>query len=278
MTVLSHDRLVEAANALPPLPDTFIQLQKLFADPEYKSRDVVRTVELDPALTGRALKLANSVAYGVGNIDTVQRAVARLGAGTITALAIVAAVQPPASLDLSAFGLTPESYWSHSVAVLAFAEELIARRIGNFGNALMTAALIHDFGKILMVPEMSPEQIDAIRRMDQQLSAVDQEMIVLGVNHAEITAIIAQSWGLSERLVRAVQCHHNPGEFEEPICHALNIANQLAWRVEGCGVDLQREAGSLATSMRVVQIGNEQMETLLDAGSARLFEIQESYR
>jgi hypothetical protein len=30
--------------------------------------------------------------------------------------------------------------------------------------------------------------------------------------------------------------------------------------------------------MRVVQIGNEQMETLLDAGSARLFEIQESYR
>lgn len=195
MTVLSHGRLVEAANALHPLPDTFIQLQKLFADPEYKSRDVVRTVELDPVLTGRALKLANSAAYGIGNIDTTQQAVARLGAGTITALAIVAAAQPPTDLDLSAFGLTPESYWSHSVTVLAFAEELVARRIGSFGNALMTAALIHDFGKILMVPEMRPEHIDAISRMDKQLSAVDQEMIILGVNHAEVTAIVAQSWG-----------------------------------------------------------------------------------
>ena len=277
MKVLSGDRLVEAANTLPPLPETFVRLQKLFSDPEYSSRDVVRAVELDPVLTGRALQLANSATYGLGNINTTQHAVARLGAGTITALAIIASAQPPADLDLSAFDLTPRSYWTHSVTVLAFAEELISRRFGNFGNELLTAALLHDFGKLLLAPQLNPEQIDQIAGMDQQLPAVDRELIVLGVNHAEVTAIIAQSWGLSERLVRAVQHHHHPGEFEDPICHGLNIANQLAWRVEGYGVELEREATAFANSMSALQINDEQLELLLEAGLARLFNIQESY-
>jgi putative nucleotidyltransferase with HDIG domain len=277
MTILSRDRLVEAANALPPLPDTFVQLQMLFADPDYKMRDLVRAVELDSVLTGRAMKLANSAAYGLGNIDTTQQAVARLGAGAITALAVLASAQPPHDLNLRAFGLTPASYWSHSVAVLAFAEEMLARRIVTFGNTLLTAALIHDFGKLLMAPMLGQDQIDTIGRLEWQLPAVDQEMIALGINHAEVTAIIAQSWGLSERLVRAVEYHHNPGELEDPMCHALNIANQLAWQVEGYGHDLEREADACATSMSALQINGEQMELLLEAGSARLIDIQESY-
>ena len=77
MTALNHDRLIESVKAIPPLPDTFVQLQKLFADPGYKRRDLVRAVELDSVLTGRVLKLANSAAYGVGNIDTTQQAFSR---------------------------------------------------------------------------------------------------------------------------------------------------------------------------------------------------------
>ena len=73
MTVLSHDRLVEAVNALPPLPDTFIQLQKSFSDPDYEMRDVIRAVQLDPVLTGKALRLANSAAYGNGGVNTTQQ-------------------------------------------------------------------------------------------------------------------------------------------------------------------------------------------------------------
>lgn len=277
MTVLSRDRLVEAANALPPLPDSFVQLQQLFSDPEYSSRDVVQVVELDPVLAGRAIRLANSAAYGLVNINTTQQAVARLGAATITALAIIGSAQPPANLDLSAFGLTPRSYWKHSVTVLAFAEELIAGRFHNFGNELMTAALLHDFGKLLLAPEMDQEQVRQMSKMDRQLSAVEREEIVLGVNHAEITAIIAESWGLSERLIHAVKYHHNPENFEDPVCHGLNIANQLAWRHEGRHRDLEREARSLAASRKAIGIDDVQYKELFDTGSSRLLQILECY-
>ena len=154
---------------------------------------------------------------------------------------------------------------------------MLAQRIVTLGNTLLTAALIHDFGKLLMAPMLGQEQIDAVGQLDQQLPAIDQEMIALGVNHAEVTVIIANSWGLSERIVRAVRYHHNPGEFEDSMCHALNIANQMAWRVEGYGVDSEREAEAFATSMSVLKMNNENVVALLETGSARLVEIQESY-
>ena len=73
------------------------------------------------------------------------------------------------------------------------------------------------------------------------MRAVDREMAVLGVNHAEVTVVVAQACNLLDTLMYASLHHHNPEMSITMICHGLNVANHLSWRLEKRNVDLSAE-------------------------------------
>ena len=277
MTLLNHESLVKTAYDLPPLPQTVLLLSDLFADPNYKLKDVERAVALDPSLAGKLLRLANSSIHGANQVGSTMEAIVRLGSGTVRAIAIAMSVRPGQGLDLSAFGLTPETYWKHCVTVLTFAEEMASKRIAAFGENFSTAALLHDFGKLVLAEHLKPEHREMLKRGSSECSMVQLESRVLGVNHAEVTAVVTQSWDLPEDLVKAVQHHHNPAQFDHPMCHGLNIANQLAWRVESRDTELEQESENLATSMAALGLASAQLDGILKEGAIRLQETMEIY-
>ena len=277
MSHLNHEALVKTANELPPLPQAVIRLSELFADPDYEINDVVRAVELDSTLTGRLLRLANSSLYGPGRVGAIGEAVVRLGSGTVRSIAIASSVRPKRELDLSAFGLTPESYWTHCIAVLSFAEELAAQRVANFGNDLSTAALLHDFGKLVLSEHLTTEHVEGLQRMDPAMPSTDLEFRVLSVNHAEVSAVVAQAWNLPDHLVRAVQYHHSVEHYDEPICHGLNIANQLAWRMESREFELERESDNRQKSATALKLTDDKLDSVFAKGTERYKETLDVY-
>ncbi|MCP4172110.1 MAG: HDOD domain-containing protein [Fuerstiella sp.] len=277
MTPLNHESLVKTAYELPPLPQTVLLLSDLFADPNYKLKDVERAVALDPALAGKLLRLANSSIHGTSQVGSTMDAIVRLGSGTVRAIAVAMSVRPGHDMDLSAFGLTADTYWSHCVAVLTFAEELTAQRVADFGDEFSTAALLHDFGKLVLAKHLTPEHSEALRSGDPEASATDHESRVLGVNHAEVGGVVAQSWELPRDLVRAVQYHHNPSAFDHPMCHGLNIANQLAWRLESRNNELEQESENRTASMAALGLTTTSMDRVLKEGCVRLQETMEIY-
>jgi putative nucleotidyltransferase with HDIG domain len=275
--LLNHESLVKTAYDLPPLPQTVLLLSDLFADPNYKLQDVERAVALDPSLAGKLLRLANSSIHGANQVGSTMEAIVRLGSGTVRAIAIAMSVRPGQGLDLSAFGLTPETYWKHCVTVLTFAEEMASKKVAAFGENFSTAALLHDFGKLVLSEHLTPEHREMLQRGSSECSMVQHESRVLSVNHAEVTAVVTQSWDLPEDLVMAVQHHHNPAEFDHPMCHGLNIANQLAWRVESRDAELEQESENLATSMAALGLTSTQLDSILKEGAIRLQETMEIY-
>ncbi len=277
MTLLNHESLVKTAYDLPPLPQTVLLLSDLFADPNYKLKDVERAVALDPSLAGKLLRLANSSIHGVNQVGSTMEAIVRLGSGTVRAIAIAMSVRPGQGLDLSAFGLTPETYWRHCVTVLTFAEEMASKKVARFGENFSTAALLHDFGKLVLSEHLTPEHREILRSGTSECSMIAHEARVLCVNHAEVTAVVTQSWDLPEDLVKAVQHHHSPAEFDHPMCHGLNIANQLAWRLESRDAQLEQESENLALSMEALRMTSEQLNSVLRGGSVRLEETMEIY-
>ena len=272
-----HEQLIKAANELPPMPQAVVRLTEIIADPDYAIKDVVRVVELDPALAGKLLRMANSVMYGSGRVGTISEAIVRVGAGTVRTLALAASVKPKKNLDLSAFGYTPDSYWKHCVAVLCFAEEMAAQRLAHFGDDFTTAALLHDFGQLVLAKHMSPEQAEALSSLDPTLPAVDRESIILGVNHAEVTAVVTQAWNLPETIVKAVQYHHSPEQHDTPLCHGLNLANQLAWQLEERNFELAREFENRLASRSALNVSEDQMTHLLERGRHRMEVAMEVY-
>ena len=124
MKQLSHNDLVSAANDLGPLPRSFTRLSAIFGNEEYSLADVVGVIETDGALAGRVFRAANSPLYGGEAVGSVRGAIARIGTATILSMAMMNSLRQKWDIDLSCFGMTTESYWHHSVAVLCFAEQI----------------------------------------------------------------------------------------------------------------------------------------------------------
>ena len=274
---LDHEKIMETINALPPLPPSVTRLNQLFADPDYEFKDVVRAVELDPSLSGKLMHLANSASYGPGKVSSIGEAVVRLGGSTIRATAMAECVRPPVDLDMSTFGLSPSTYWRHSAAVVCFSEELMAQRVASFGTEFGLAAILHDFGKVVLAGHLTAEHVYFLHQEDPDLSASELEQAILSLNHAEVSAAVAQAWELPEHVVKAIQYHHSPDIIDTTLCHGLNIANHLAWQLEGNEYCFENEAARRTTSMEALGITTEKLATIATAGAQRVEEALEAY-
>ncbi|MEZ6132889.1 MAG: HDOD domain-containing protein [Planctomycetaceae bacterium] len=272
-----HEDLVASANSLPPLPQTVCRLNEILADPEYDLGQVISTLEIDGVLIGKLLKLANSAVYGQRPVTGVRQAVIRLGEGTVKAVAIAASLRPPKAIDLSAFGLTPDSYWQHSIAVMCFAEALAALSVADFTMDFPTAGLFHDFGKLVLSKHLTPAHVLALENLSPMLRPVDREHAVLTVNHAEVTALVSQAWKLPDSLRLAVQYHHAPSDCGSPMCHGLNLANQLAWRLEERESEHETDIAVKAESLNALGVTEEQLEAAYFDGLERFESAQECF-
>jgi putative nucleotidyltransferase with HDIG domain len=275
--LLDHEQLMKTAASLPPLPSSVVRLNRLFEGPSPQPEDVVRAVEQVPDLGSRLLHLASPVDCGAEKSDVIRQAVARLGAGTVRAVAMAQSTRPAASQDLSAFDLTPTSYWQHTIAVICLGEELCRQQIVDIANDFPLAALLHDFGKVILSQHLTQEHIDALHDQFPGLPAYEVEGLLLSVNHAEVSAVVAQGWDLPDFLVKSIQYHHSPRQYGHPLCHGLNVANQLAWRLQNREDDLRRECNTFSESLEILGIAPGQVNAILERGASRLQQTLEAY-
>ena len=109
MLQVCHDTIVQTANDLPALPEVVMRLSEIMADPDFRYQDVVAALQLEPVIASRQLQMANSPLYGTGRVTTIHEAAVRLGVDTVRSIALSDVARPSADLDLSAFGMTPQT-------------------------------------------------------------------------------------------------------------------------------------------------------------------------
>jgi putative nucleotidyltransferase with HDIG domain len=223
-------RVTEAMVALPTLPLVASRLLEAVARPDTDSATVGRILALDPALTARTLRLANSDFYGfprkVGSVDL---AVVVLGANTIRDLVLSASIFP----SLDGPDGTMEGLWNHSLACGVAARSLADRRRYRLSGEAYAAGILHDIGKVVL-RQADPDRFQAVLAMarDQEQPMEEAERGLFGSTHAEVGAWLAERWGLPAELVEAIACHHRPeAAVRNPELAALvHVANCLTER------------------------------------------------
>ena len=234
---ISADALAETARSLPPLPNTTSQIIAILGDPLFEVSDLIKIIALDQVLTAKLLRMANSASSAASRpASTVGEAIVRLGSGAIMALALSASGKPSAETNLTPFGLTTESYWRHCVASVAAADELASRRIARFGSGFSAAALLHDFGKLILTQHLTPERIELMSEFvgtHPGLNFIDAEREILGVDHAVAGAMVTRHWNLPEEISLAIENHHNPTNWEHDLWNGIILANQIALENDG---------------------------------------------
>lgn len=202
---------VTANTRLVSLPEVYLRLKELLAEPDFSMADVAMIIGQDPALTTRLLRLVNSPYFGLAaKIDTVFRAISMLGTRQVHDLALATSVahsfagMPSGVMDMPTF-------WRRSVFCGLVSRGLAKAAGVQDGERLFVAGLLRDIGHLVMyqtVPEPCKEAMLSAGQREQPLYLVERELI--GIDYARVGGVLMRQWQLPNSLREATEFHIEP--------------------------------------------------------------------
>jgi putative nucleotidyltransferase with HDIG domain len=205
--------ILKLVERMPAFPQGVTKVLELTARPECAPKELVKVIEHDPVMTMKILKLVNSAFFGLSRpITSINHGVVFVGINTIKNLA----------LTIAAIGMLPErnaagfkmnEFLMHSLGVAGVTKRL-ASTLGVPDKEVtdyFVAGLLHDFGKVVLAqfkPEQFRQALDVAG--EGMLSLAEAEQEILGIDHAEIGAMLADTWKLPPALGQCIRFHHAP--------------------------------------------------------------------
>lgn len=210
--MLTLKELMRRVRDLPPLPGAALKLLVLCRDPEVPLRDIVAVIEVEPALTLRVLRLANSPFYGLERkVATVRDAVVSLGADAIVNCVLAGCLAHLFSLAGRGYSRTPEDAWRHAVGTAVCAQGLAERCDRSLEAQAFTCGLLHDIGKTVLATRPETERLRILPLAEREgISFLEAERAVLGFDDAEAGAALAEHWNLPGEIVEAIRWQYEP--------------------------------------------------------------------
>ena len=290
------EQLVDRTTELVTLPDVYLRVQQVLADPDHCLDDLVRVLRVDPAMTATLLRLANSAFFGVqARVATVHRAINLLGAQQVHDLLLASAVA-------GAFRASPDDrfdmdrFWQRSVLCGA-AARVLAQRCGVLdGERLFVEGLLHDLGHMVMYQRVPDQAAGALAlAVERAMPLHEAEEQLLGFSHAEVGARLCRRWHLPPSLCATVRHHVRPagaGDYRMEAC-IVHVGAGLAaaadparvwppapvdaaaWETLGlspdCLAGVRTEAEEAKANLKRSRIKAEQLEQEAAAAMALLF-------
>lgn len=244
--------ILHSVESFPSLSASAPKLMTLLFDLETNVDQMEETLRYDPGLTANILKLTNSAYFGFsGKIGSVRQAIVILGRQNLIKLVITSCVKAMIDKEVLGYELTPGQLWRHSTAVSVAAEGLVRELKIKECDLIYTAALLHDVGKLVLdrfvLKGISPIEAATERGLPFDV-AVHQ---VLGINHAEIGAMMLKKWCFPNDIIQAVRWHHEPegADSHNQLVDIVHVADVLCLML-GYGVGregLQYRSSSAST-------------------------------
>jgi putative nucleotidyltransferase with HDIG domain len=255
------DRILATVKSVPSLPSVVMKLRKYLNDPEVSFDELAKVIQYDPGLTANVLQLANSAYFGwSGTISSIKGAISRLGTNRIFQMVLCMSVAPLVSKPIKGYDMDAGSLWEHSIAVAVCAEQLAKKLKMEEASDAFTAGLLHDMGKVVLgtFVEVDDQPIREIVESDS-LAFNEAERMVLGVDHAEVAAVLLEDWQLPADVVASARWHHEPnhaGEDYQNMVDLVHVADILCLNVGwGAGSDgLQYRLNEKASTRLGIEI------------------------
>ncbi len=196
-----------ALSTLPPLPAIALRILELVSKEGADLRDIVRSIQSDPAFAVELLRAANSARYGFAEpVLSLHQATLSLGLDFVKSLAITVALRAYMKNALKIPAL--RRCWRHSVACALLAEEL-ASACNVKAEPVYTAGLLHDVGRMGLL-SAHPNEYSNVLGVSAEfaLDVLKCERDLFDVDHCEAGAWLAEDWKLPQALSEVAARHH----------------------------------------------------------------------
>lgn len=237
-----REDIIAKAKALPQMPSGVQRIMAYLGRQDANINELAKLIEYDPGLTANVLRMANSALFGgYGQIATVRDALFRMGMKRIYQLVIATGIAPRARGEVKGYGLAPGELLRHSVAVAVGAERLAQALCIQAPPHTFTAGLLSNIGKTVLGEFLEVDATPIMERAAQENISFEQaERRYLGIDHAELGAILLEHWGLPQAIVLCVRWRLDPCSTPErdaglDLIHMGHVMATMAGI--GCGVD-----------------------------------------
>lgn len=213
------EEILKKIKQLPPLPESAMQIEAVYQDPDSSFNDMVKILEKDPLLTADILKAANSPLYGFSReINAISQAVGLFGMGTVRGFALASIVKKSFSLDLSPYGINNDMFSALSKKQHGLVTSWCIRKENKLLGVLSPAAFLVEIGKVLIAQQIiadgkQEEFRDALAKLGDVEAAERQ---VVGTDTPEVSATIFGQWKFEAGLVDVLGHCMSPKESENP--------------------------------------------------------------
>jgi len=230
MKPLSEQEILDYVEKMPAFPKSVTKIIELTSSMDSSAKDIIAVIEGDPVMTGKILQVMNSAFYSLPNkITSIHRALVIIGLNTIKNLAISVAVIGVLKPYKKA-GFDSDLFLEHSFATAVLCKMLAERQGVSLleSSDYFIAGLLHDFGKIVFaefVPDLFKQALEESSVNNTSLHLAEAKYI--GLDHAQVSYVLALKWGLSESLAESIKLHHQ-NTPEDLLSSCIFTANQIA--------------------------------------------------
>jgi putative nucleotidyltransferase with HDIG domain len=224
------ENIIDQVQSLPTLPSLALDVMMMAENPESSLADIALILQKDPAIASKILKIANSAFYGYRRkVNNLQSALLILGLREVKTIVLGVSIVNLFKSSNPEEGYNHQLLWMHSAVVAQIARSL-AFKTSLFDLELeaFTVGLIHDIGKIVLDQFRHHDFLKVIQLVQQEgdLTFLEAENRILGVNHAQIGGWLAHKWLFPLELAEAIEYHHNPQESKHS--HILASLTHMA--------------------------------------------------
>ena len=221
---------------LPTLPAPLDALSEVMNDPKANVEDAARVISADQASAFKVLKFVNSAYFGMPRrVDSISRAIVIMGFEEVRNLILASSVIDSFSDVDDSSPFRPKEFWSHSIAV-----GLLSRMIGSESGFKKTenffvSGILHDVGKLVLFLAAKEKFCEAqeLAQSEGRL-ARDTEVEVLGMDHSQAGALLADRWRVPEPIKNVIRHHHHgtlPGT-RDALVSAVHVSDVVARMLE----------------------------------------------
>jgi len=227
--------LIQRIRNLPTFSPVMQRINAVMANRSSSALDIVNAIKLDPAVSGKVLRLANSAYVGIPRtVSSLHNAVVLLGNKRVHSLVMASTLLSSFGVKYSPSALDLKRYWMHSFAV-ALAAEALAKHLTRYdpvdSDEMFTAGIIHDIGKLALGgydPDRLQHAVTQSREESRPFFTCEEP----DATHSSIGEELARHWNFPKDLCITIAFHHAPTQTPEhgkqvTIVHLADIMTHI---------------------------------------------------
>ena len=235
---ISEEDLEGAIARIKPIPQVALKIIRTLQSEEYNVKDIAAQIGHDQVISAKVLNICNSAYVSAKKeIKSINQALVVLGSRIMIQIVLSSSLEGFFTSSNIGYSLSRGGVYHHAISA-AIVSEHVSRLTGKSDpETAYTAGLLHDIGKVLLdqyVASAKPQFYRKIYSDGDEL--LDVEKSLLGINHAEAGARLAELWSFPNSLRDVVAYHGQPEQaLDDPeLTHVVFLANLLLSRFDAC--------------------------------------------